>query len=191
MHSSIRMRHWMFVLLMCVCSGLQAEPSITESLLKPGVHVLMRHALAPGTGDPSYFRVEDCATQRLLNDTGRAQARKIGELLRDQGVGFDYVFSSQWCRCLETAQLMAMGNVQSEPMLNSFFADRSSAESQTQALRQKLISLPAQKKALFVTHQVNITALTGVFPRSGEMILIAVSPQQTIEVIGRYLPNTQ
>ena len=191
MQSSTQIRHWVLVVLVCVCSGLQAEPAITESLSKPGVHVLMRHALAPGTGDPSYFRIDDCSTQRLLNDTGREQARQIGQTLRDQGVGFDDVFSSQWCRCLETAQLLAMGNVQPDPMLNSFFADRSSAESQTQALRQKLISLPAQAKALFVTHQVNITALTGVFPRSGEMILIAVSPQQTIEVIGRYLPNTQ
>jgi len=191
MHSLIRIRRWMFVALVFFCSGLQAEQTITDSLLKPGVHVLMRHALAPGTGDPSHFRVEDCSTQRLLNDTGREQARQIGQTLRDQGVGFDHVFSSQWCRCLETAQLMAMGNVQPEPMLNSFFADRSTAESQTQALRQKLISLLPQEKALFVTHQVNITALTGIFPRSGEMILIAVSPQQTIEVIGRYLPNTQ
>lgn len=191
MQSSTQIRHWMFVALVFFCTGLQAEQTITDSLLKPGVHVLMRHALAPGTGDPSHFRVEDCATQRLLNDTGREQARQIGQTLRDQGVGFDYVFSSRWCRCLETAQLMAMGNVQPEPMLNSFFADRSTAESQTQALRQKLITLPPQEKALFVTHQVNITALTGIFPRSGEMILIAISPQQTIEVIGRYLPNTQ
>lgn len=191
MQSSIRFHHWVFTMLLCVCSGLQAEQTITESLLKPGVHVLMRHALAPGTGDPSHFRVEDCSTQRLLNEAGREQARRIGQVLRDKGVRFDYVFSSQWCRCLETAQLMAMGNVQPEPMLNSFFRDRSTAESQTQALHQELIQLLPQDKALFVTHQVNITALTGIFPRSGEMILVAVSDKKRpLEVIGRFLPNT-
>ncbi|KZN12522.1 histidine phosphatase family protein [Marinomonas sp. TW1] len=191
MQSSIQFRYLVLVMLACFCSVLQAEQSIGKMLLKPGVHVLMRHALAPGTGDPSHFRVEDCSTQRLLNEAGREQARRIGQVLRDKGVRFDYVFSSQWCRCLETAQLMAMGNVQPESMLNSFFADRSTAESQTQALRQKLITLPPQEKALFVTHQVNITALTGIFPRSGEMILVAVSDEnQPLEVIGRFLPGT-
>lgn len=191
MQSSIRFRHLVLVILTCFCSVLQAEQSIGKMLLKPGVHVLMRHALAPGTGDPIHFRVGTCSSQRLLNEAGREQARRIGQVLRDKGVRFDYVFSSQWCRCLETAQLMAMGNVQPESMLNSFFADRSTAESQTQALRQKLISLPPQEKALFVTHQVNITALTGIFPRSGEMILVAVSDEKRpLEVIGRFLPGT-
>ncbi|AEF56465.1 histidine phosphatase family protein [Marinomonas posidonica] len=183
-------RHFVIALAVCLCSVVQAEQSIRDKLVQPGVHVLMRHALAPGMGDPSNFQLEDCTTQRILNHTGRQQATQIGQLLRDQGVSFNQVFSSQWCRCLKTAQLMAMGKVQPAPMLNSFFRDPSTAKSQTQDLRELLNSLPQHEKALLVTHQVNITALTGIFPRSGEMILVAVSGNsRSLKVIGRFLPN--
>ena len=91
-----------------------AQPQTDEAglwaALRDGGHVaLIRHALAPGTGDPAGFRVDDCATQRNLSPAGRAQARAIGERFRANGIDTAALFSSQWCRCLDTARELALG----------------------------------------------------------------------------------
>lgn len=135
--------------------------------------VLMRHARAPGTGDPDHFRLGDCSTQRNLDESGRAQARAIGDAFRAQGITQARVLSSQWCRCLETAELLGLGEVEPLPTLNSFFEDRSSGPAQTAALQAFLADLPADGlPVVMVTHQVNITALTAVYPSSGDKVAV-------------------
>ncbi len=156
-------------------------------LAEPGTHALMRHALAPGTGDPANFALRDCATQRNLDAAGRKQAEAIGGALRKAGIRIDRVLSSQWCRCLETARLLALGPVTEEPAINSFFADTSTRDVQTEATRRLLVDLPPDETAILVTHQVNITALTGVFPRSGEVIVVKTVGYGSLEVLGRFL----
>ncbi|MEM6421797.1 MAG: histidine phosphatase family protein, partial [Pseudomonadota bacterium] len=94
----------------------------------------MRHALAPGTGDPAAFELRDCATQRNLDARGRAQAVATGQMIRDAGIRIDAVLSSQWCRCLDTARLLDLGPVIEEPALNSFFRDRARGRPQTDDL---------------------------------------------------------
>ena len=85
-------------------------------------HILfIRHALAPGFGDPDHFQLRRCDTQRNLDEQGRNQARNLGKLLKNSGIPFDKIYSSQWCRCLETAELLNLGPVIEEPGLNSFF----------------------------------------------------------------------
>ena len=138
----------------------------------PGTHLLMRHALAPGLGDPADFSLADCGAQRNLNVAGRQQARRIGERLRAAGVKPDRVLTSQWCRCRDTAVLLGLGEVEDQPALNSFFRDASTRAAQTADVLDLLRRLDAAgEKALLVTHQVNITALTGVFPASGEILV--------------------
>jgi phosphohistidine phosphatase SixA len=154
------------------------------ALDQPGTVAIMRHALAPGTGDPGDFDVADCTTQRNLDDRGRAQARAIGQAFRERGIAFGAVLTSQWCRCRETADLLDLGPVTEEPALNSFFADRSTRDAQTQAVLDLLAA--RDTRAMLVTHQVNITALTGVFPRSGEVLVIRPGPEGA-EVLGRIL----
>ena len=156
-------------------------------LAEQGTHALMRHALAPGTGDPANFALRDCATQRNLDAAGRKQAEAIGGALRKAGIRIDRVLSSQWCRCLETARLLALGPVTEEPAINSFFADTSTRDVQTEATRRLLVDLPPDETAILVTHQVNITALTGVFPRSGEVIVVKTVGYGSLEVLGRFL----
>ena len=86
--------------------------SLKEYAEKPFGRVLMlRHALAPGFGDPSNFQLRDCSTQRILDEVGREQSRQIGNAFRKAGLRFEGVYSSQWCRCLETAKLINMGKV--------------------------------------------------------------------------------
>jgi phosphohistidine phosphatase SixA len=160
-----------------------ASQDAWAALKKPGAIAVMRHALAPGTGDPSTFALGDCSTQRNLDERGRAQARAIGARLRSEGTAFDRVLTSQWCRCRETAELVAMGAVDDFPALNSFFAERSRRTDQTLDTRKFLESLSTVARVLLVTHQVNITALTGVYPASGE-IVVGRMGQDGFEVSG-------
>ena len=109
-------------LLCTIVSETTHAISLKESAEKPFGRVLMLcHALAPCFGDPSNFQLRDCSTQRILDEVGREQSRQIGNAFRNAGLRFEGVYSSQWCRCLETAQLINMGKVQELKGLNSFF----------------------------------------------------------------------
>ena len=152
-----------------------AQARLGELLSAPRTHAIMRHALAPGGGDPAGFRLDDPSTQRRLSDEGRAQARRIGAELKQKGARFDHVWTSQWDRCRETARLLGLGEPVDMPALNSFFQDRSTEAAQTSALLDRLLALPSAQTAMMVTHQVNITALTGVFPASGEVVVFSLS----------------
>jgi broad specificity phosphatase PhoE len=153
--------------------------------LKSGNHIaLLRHALAPGTGDPPEFQLGQCTTQRNLSDKGRDQARTIGGLFRENGIHQVRVFSSQWCRCMETAKLLALGPVAELPVLNSFFQNYERRESQTRMLLEWLGEQNLDRPTVLVTHQVNITALTGIYPDSGELVIVHRSPNGNIKVIG-------
>jgi phosphohistidine phosphatase SixA len=150
----------------------------------------MRHAVTvPGVGDPPGFRLDDCATQRNLSDTGRGDARRIGETFRARGVPIGRVLSSRWCRCLETARL-AFGTVEPWPPLDSFFDDRSREPEQTRVVRQLVGERPATGNLILVTHQVNIAALTGIFPAPGELIVLTPQGGGTFRAAGRLSPAT-
>jgi phosphohistidine phosphatase SixA len=170
-------------------TSAQTNQDIAWTQLRQGVAVaLIRHAIAPGLGDPPGFRIGDCTTQRNLSQEGRDQARRIGEFFHEKGVKETSVYSSQWCRCLETARLLALGPVKELPALNSFFENRSTEESQTKQLRKFIMSLPADKPVIMVTHQVNITALTGIVPSSGEIIILQFTKDGQGKVLGRFTP---
>lgn len=155
-----------------------------QALKQPGAFAIMRHALAPGVSDPSDFELGDCATQRNLNREGRAQARAIGAAFRERGLRFDTVYTSQWCRCRETAELLDLGPVEDAPALNSFFSDFSQEEASTNALKS-LISETSGTR-LMVTHQINISALTGRSTRSGEVLIIRME-EGGVDVLGRVM----
>ncbi|WP_404426779.1 histidine phosphatase family protein [Thalassospira australica] len=180
-----------FVALIYILAPHSAKASDAnpwEIWSQPGVHAMMRHAIAPGTGDPANFVIGDCETQRNLDDTGRNQARATGERMREMGISLDFILSSQWCRCLETANLLGLGPVTGEPALNSFFRDSSTKKIQTDQIIDRLGALPEDSNVLLITHQVNITALTGVYPRSGEIILIRLDDNDVVKVLARLMP---
>lgn len=145
---------------------------------------LMRHATAPGTGDPAGFQLRDCSTQRNLSEEGRAQARRIGGLFRENGVDAAAVYSSQWCRCLDTARGLGLGEVREQPLLNSFFGAPGEGDAHSRETLAWIRSLKTSAPVVLVTHQVNITGLTGVFPASGEIIFVSVTGR-TLSVRGR------
>lgn len=155
--------------------------------MRSGGHVLlMRHAVTEaGIGDPPQFRLDDCSTQRSLSAEGRAQAVRVGRLLAERRVAISTALSSRWCRCLDTARL-AFGAVTPEPALDSFFGERSAqSPPQTVAARARIRGFRGPGNLMMVTHQVNITALTGVHPAMGEILVVRANADGTIKLVGR------
>ena len=152
----------------------------------PGIVTLIRHARAPGTGDPAGFTLADCRTQRNLSEQGRRDARRLGEALRAVGVRDADVRSSQWCRCIETARLLGVGQVRTVSYLNSFFGARHDEAASTQAMRAAVLQkIDVRRPTFFVTHQVNIAGLTGVTPAEGEVVFVRATAAGGIEVVAR------
>lgn len=172
--------------LLCAAPGLAAEgEGALWDALRSGGHVaLLRHAIAPGTGDPPEFTLGHCSTQRNLSDEGRDQAARIGARFRANGIRTARVFSSQWCRCLETARLLQLGPVIELPALNSFFRRYELREPQTRALQDWLAAQDLGEPVVLVTHQVNITAVTNVYPSSGELVIIRRTETGEISLVG-------
>ena len=173
-----------FALLAYALPAPASETAAWDGLRSGGHLALIRHALAPGTGDPGAFALDDCGTQRNLSEEGRAQAARIGARFRAKGIEAARVLSSQWCRCLETAELLDLGPVEALSILNSFFQRRENEGRQTRALEAWAAEQNLDGPVVLVTHQVNITALTGVFPTSGEMVVIRRSEDGGLSVVG-------
>ena len=180
-------RSFLLTSLFAVTGGVHliASEDPWEALRSGQAFVLLRHAIAPGTGDPPGMRIGDCSTQRNLSNEGRAQASRIGSLFRDNGIREASVHSSRWCRCLDTAELLELGPVTQQPLLNSFFGQAENGRAQTEALRQWLATRPQRLPLVLVTHQVNVTGLTSVVPRSGELVFATLDGSGGVAVIGR------
>ena len=151
-----------------------------------GYVLLMRHALAPGVGDPANLRVGDCSTQRNLNDQGRQDARDIGQWIKRREVRILRVESSRWCRAKETAKLLGLGPVRLNKNLDSLFQDEDALnDPQTANIRKRIVSHRNSSGLLiFVGHFVNISAVVGVSVDSGEGVLVRANAQGQIKVMG-------
>jgi phosphohistidine phosphatase SixA len=128
--------------------------------------------------------LSDCSTQRNLSQEGRDQAARIGSRLRENGIAEARVYTSQWCRARETAELLQLGSVAQLPALNSFFGSPQQGAAQTRALEQWLAQQDLRRTHVLVTHQVNITALTGAHPASGEMLVVTRRQGGALQVVG-------
>ena len=165
----------MLVITLCLSTAAVAN---LASPMTDGQHILlMRHADAPGFSDPAGHRLDQCSTQRNLGEFGKKQAERTGQWLSQQGIESAKVFSSPWCRCMDTASLLNKGPVTSEKALGSFFGSMSLASQQTESLRQLVqASLKQFPKTpiIMVSHHVNIEAFTGVVLGSGDMVLVKI-----------------
>ena len=196
MRASIVPRRWavtgggILAMLLLSTPATAVDSEALWALLQSGGQVvIMRHAATePGVGDPPGFRLDDCRTQRNLSAAGREDARRIGTALQARGVPIGQVLSSRWCRCLETARL-AFGTGEPWLSLDSFFNDRSRAAEQTPVVRQRAGERPTTGNLILVTHQVNITALTGISPVAGEMVILTPQGDSTFRLVGRLPPT--
>ncbi len=176
---------WVFsIVFFFTPNVLAGEQEIWRALSSKGNIALIRHTIAPGIGDPPEFSINDCETQRNLSEEGRLQAKRLGERFRENGIGTAKIFSSQWCRCLETASLLKLGEVEKLPILNSFYRQYEREDEQTKGLKSWILRQNFEQPIILITHQVTITALTGIFPASGELVAIEATENGKIQVDG-------
>ena len=160
--------------LLIVAPGLAAGESVEGwvALVKGGHVELIRHGNAPPGygGDPPGFKIDDCKTQRNLDELGRQQARGLGEAFRNHGVRVDRILSSPWCRCLETARLMAVGPVETSWAL---VPDREpSVGVRLIELKQIVSAWRGPGTLVLVTHAFTVRALMGFLPNQGEITVL-------------------
>jgi phosphohistidine phosphatase SixA len=183
------------LVLLCAASAAIAQEAAAWAGLRAGGQVaLVRHAgTAGGAGDPPEFRLEDCATQRNLTLEGRAQARRLGELLRAGGVPVGKVLSSQWCRCLETVALMGLGTPELAPTFNNAFTFRDRIEELTAGARAIVAAWSGPGTLVVVTHGANILPLSGIMPEEGGMVVVQADPASAskLRVLGRIPPPSR
>lgn len=154
--------------------GLEQARANTDTQL-----LMIRHALAPGMGDPAHFDINDCSTQRNLSQEGIDQAKNFGQRLKELGFTPDKVWSSKWCRSFDTAKALGLGPVTLLPTLNSYFQNRSVAGQQIADLKQFILNLPPKGgRYVMVTHHVVIGDLTGRWVGSGDGVWLILTGDQ-------------
>ena len=165
---------FILIIFLTLTNGIKAsaEAHLLDSLKNRGNLVFIRHAYAPGGGDPENFKINDCSTQRNLNEKGRIQSKKIGDFFKKNEIPISLVLSSHWCRCKETSEI-AFVNFKTENFLNSFFSDefKNNKSQQMINLRNYIKKWDSDKNLILVTHYVVILELLNYAPSSGEMVV--------------------
>ena len=162
------------------------EQALWQELRKGGYVLLIRHADAPGTFDPPGFQLGVCSTQRNLSEEGRTQSKRLGELIRAQNVAIAQVFSSEWCRCIDTATLaFGAANVKTWSAISSpRGGDEKQARSNVEAIRQRIAQASLKTNMALVTHMFNIQDITGGGAAQGEIVVLRAQDKQ-LRVVGR------
>ena len=162
------------IIFICIISPVKADlnQNMISELKKGGKIIFIRHAYAPGGGDPNNFDINDCDTQRNLNDEGRLQSKKIGNFFKKNEISIEKVYSSEWCRCKETASI-AFRSFETKNFLNSFFSERfaKNRENQVENFNKFINNWDGKQNLIFVTHYVVISEILNYAPASGEIIV--------------------
>lgn len=162
--------------------GVAWDASQLANLARPDTLILIRHAQAPGVGDPPDFDLNNCASQRNLDDTGRAQAEALGEAWKAAGIFPSRIFTSAWCRCVDTAIRLKMGPIAILAELNSFWEKQGQRDHQSARLKDFIHRLdPRGGPYVMVTHQVNISALTGNVVGTGAGVVVQLGQENNLK----------
>ena len=161
-----------FISLTNVIKADSKQLQILNILQKGGNLIFIRHAYAPGGGDPENFKISDCSTQRNLNNSGRAQSKNIGNFFKEYNIPIDLVISSEWCRCKETAKI-AFDNFETKNFLNSFYSEKfaKNKSEQMRNLKSYVNNWDSKKNLVLVTHYVVISEALDFAPNSGEIVI--------------------
>ena len=162
------------VIFLFLTNGIKAdnEVQVLENLKKGGNLIFIRHAYAPGGGDPDNFDIADCSTQRNLSNSGKEQSKRIGIFFERNQIPIDQVLSSEWCRCKETAEI-AFNKFETKNFLNSFFSEKfaKNKKKQIKELKEYIQNWNGEKNLVLVTHYVVISEALNYAPSSGEIVI--------------------
>ena len=165
---------FLFIIFISINSAVKADldQNLINELKEGGNLIFIRHAYAPGGGDPNNFDIKDCTTQRNLNDVGREQSKKIGKFFKENKIPIDLVISSEWCRCKETASI-AFSDYKTESFLNSFFSEkfRKNKDLQIKNLKSYIRKWDKKNNLVLVTHYVVILETLDYASSSGEIVV--------------------
>jgi phosphohistidine phosphatase SixA len=161
-----------------------SDNELWQALQSPDHFALMRHARAPGFGDPAGFNIKDCATQRNLGDEGKQQASRMGAALAANGIRSALIYSSQWCRCQDTGKGLGAGAVKAESLLDPMPKDRPGQEKQSKELLSWIQQLSLREPTLIITHQINITRLVESFASPGQMLVVERQTDGSLKMLG-------
>jgi len=170
--------------LCCAAAAAEAADAVWPALRAPGSVVVLRHSFAPGGFDPPDARLDDCSTQRNLDENGRAQARRIGEAFRQQGIAVGAILSSPRCRCLDTARL-AFGQVAAWEPLQGSLNDAELRRRQVAEIKARIAAHRSGPPLVLVTHGSVVTDLTGLSIRMGELVVLRRGPDGAHAVAGQ------
>ena len=148
------------------------DKKLISKLNEGGKLIFIRHAYAPGSGDPKNFNLNDCSTQRNLNDSGREQSKNIGNFFSRHNIKINKVYSSEWCRCKETA-FIAFERFETKKFLNSFYSPQfaKNRKKQVKKFQEFINNWDKKDNLIFVTHYVFISEILNYAPSSGEIII--------------------
>ena len=170
----MRLINFILVIFLILTNGIRAnsETEILQNLKNGGNLIFIRHAYAPGGGDPENFDINDCSTQRNLDDSGRLQSKEIGNFFFKEKIPVDQVLSSEWCRCKETSEI-AFLNFKTKKFLNSFFSEKFQKNKlqQMKDLKNYVNDWNSSKNLIFVTHYIVILETLNYAPSSGEIVV--------------------
>ena len=170
----MKLVNFLLIIFISLTTGIKADSSaeIINELKKGGHLIFIRHAYAPGTGDPNNFKINDCSTQRNLNDKGRKQAKKISNFFQENQIPIGSVISSEWCRCKETA-LLSFKSFKTKNFLNSFYSAKfaKNKNKQMSDLKKYVKEWKGSKNLVLVTHYVVIYETLDYSSSSGEIVI--------------------
>ena len=165
---------FLIIIFISLTTAIKADlnKNLMNQLQEGGKLIFIRHAYAPGSGDPNNFNLNDCSTQRNLSAEGREQARYIGEFFTKNKIAIDKVLSSEWCRCKETAKI-AFKDFSTNSFLNSFYSSKyeKNKDKQIKALKNFIKNFKSNKNLILVTHYVVIAEILNYGPSSGEIVV--------------------
>ena len=165
---------FLIIIFISLPSTIKADlnENLINELEEGGKLIFIRHAIAPGSGDPENFNISRCNTQRNLDNNGKTQAKEIGNYLSSNNILIDKIISSEWCRCKETA-FLAFKNFEKKSFLNSFFSQKFSKNrnQQMKALKRYIEEWQSEKNLILVTHYVVISEVLGYASLSGEIVI--------------------
>ncbi len=170
----MKILNYLIIIFICINPSIKAysKQSLINELQNGGKLIFIRHAYAPGGGDPNNFDINDCKTQRNLNDSGIIQSQEIGNFFKENKISIGKVYSSEWCRCKDTASI-AFNNFETQTFLNSFFSTKFAHNRKKQIIEFEkfLNNWDEEQNLVFVTHYVVISEILNYAPSSGEIVI--------------------
>lgn len=175
---------------------------VLQRLRRGGLVLYMRHGITDNSRADRTPQVDlnDCGTQRVLSDKGRALMREVGQAMRDARIPLNEVLVSPLCRTRESAQLAVGENFKVVEAL-MYTANMTSEEKQPRLMElRRLLSAPVTKggNRLLVAHAPNLDDLIGFFVRpegtvvvfeqsgaAGFQYLASIHPQDWRKLRGR------